>query len=99
MCDRSLLFQVSKPSLMASHTRLTVDFDNAASAPSASAKVASTSRTDRPRTNPAMTRLSKALLRHTPTPRSREANASSVPRSLGRSIVTGPVVVLMVVGQ
>src|SRR5215212_11811773 len=84
---------------MASQMRLTVDFDRAASAPRASARVASTSRTDRPRTKPAMTRDSRALVRHTPTPSSREAKASSVPRSLGRSMVTGPVVVLMVVGQ
>ena len=90
---------MSNSSLIASQTRLTVDFDSAASAPSASAKVASTSRTDRPRTNPAMTSDSNALVRHTPTPSSREANASSVPRSFGRSIVTGPVVVLIVVGQ
>ncbi len=32
-------------------------------------------------------------------PSSREARASSVPRSFGRSMVTGPVVVLIVVGQ
>ncbi|HLI43488.1 MAG TPA: hypothetical protein VKU92_03350 [Acidimicrobiales bacterium] len=32
-------------------------------------------------------------------PSSREANASSVPRSFGRSMVTGPAVVLIVVGQ
>jgi hypothetical protein len=35
----------------------------------------------------------------TPAPNSREANASVVPPSLGRSIVTGPAVVLSVVGQ
>jgi hypothetical protein len=38
---------------MASQIRLTVDFDNAASDPSASASAASTSRTDRPRTTDA----------------------------------------------
>jgi hypothetical protein len=46
-----------------------------------------------------MTRLSKALARHSPTPSSREANTSSAPRRSGRSMVTGPVVVLMVVEQ
>ncbi len=61
MSDKSRVFQASKSTLMASQTRLTVDLDRAASAPRASARVASTSRTDRPRTNPAMTRLSKAV--------------------------------------
>jgi hypothetical protein len=46
-----------------------------------------------------MTRDFKALVRTTPMPKSREAKASSVPRSLGRSMVIGPAVVLMVVGQ
>jgi hypothetical protein len=50
--------------------------------PVASARVASTSRTDRPRTNPAMTSDSNALVRVSPLPSSREANTSSVPRSL-----------------
>jgi len=79
--------------------RETVDLDKAASEPRASAKVASTSRTDRPRTKLAMTSDSKALVRHTPVPSSREAKAFSVPRSFGRSRVIGPEVVLMVVGQ
>src|ERR671919_767286 len=85
---RSRRFQVSNSSLIASHTRLTVDFDSAASAPSASARLASTSRTARPRTKPAMTRHSRALVRHTPTPSSRDAKASSLPRSFGRSPFT-----------
>lgn len=38
-------------------------------------------------------------MRHTPRPSGRDANARSVPRSFGRSIVTGPAVVLIVVGQ
>jgi len=46
-----------------------------------------------------MTNDSWALVRHTPTPSSREAKASSVPRSFGRSMVTGPAVVFTVVGQ
>jgi hypothetical protein len=86
-------------SLTCSHTRDTVDFDSAASAPSASARVASTSRTDRPRTTPAITSDSNAFVLVTPAPNSRDANVSVVPRSFGRSRVTGPAVVLTVVGQ
>lgn len=86
-------------SLTCSHTRDTVDFDSVASAPSASASVASTSRVDRPRTNPAITSDSNAFVLVTPAPNSREANTSLVPRSLGRSTTTGPAVVFTVVGQ
>lgn len=67
--------------------------------PSASARAASTSRTDRPRTNPAITNVSNAFVLVTPVPNSRETNASWVPRNFGRATVTGPVVVLTVVGQ
>ena len=56
----------------------------------------STSRTDRPRTNPAITSDSSALLLVTVVPNSLEANASVVPRSFGRATVTGPAVVLTV---
>ena len=79
--------------------RDTVDFDRAASAPSASARVFSTSRTDRPRTNPAITKDSSAFDLVMLLPNSREANASVVPRNLGRATVTGPAVVLTVAGQ
>jgi hypothetical protein len=74
----------------------TVDLDRAASAPSASASVASTSRVDRPRTNPAITSDSNALLLVMPAPTRRDANASVVPRSFGRTTVTRPAVVLIV---
>src|SRR6266511_214485 len=84
---------------MAWQTRETVDLDSAACGPSASARQASTSRTDRPRTNPAITNVSNALVLDTPVPNSREQNASSVPRTLGRCSVTGPAVVFTVVGQ
>jgi hypothetical protein len=77
--------------------RETVDFEIVACSPSASARAASTSRVDNPRTNPAMTRLSSAFVLVTPAPSSREANFSVVPRIFGRARVTGPVVVLMVV--
>jgi hypothetical protein len=90
--------QASNSSLMASQIRLNVDFDTVDSGPSASARQASTSRTDRPHTNPAMTRDSGALVRVTPVPRSREANASSVPLVFGRCRVTSPAVVLMLTG-
>ena len=49
-------------------------------------------RTDRPRTNPAITSDSSALVLVTPAPSRREAKAVSVPRSLGRSRVMGPAV-------
>jgi len=61
--------------------------------------VASTSRTDSPRTNEAITSDSNALVLVTFLPNSREANAAVVPRSLGRSKVTGPAVVLTVTGR
>jgi len=54
------------------------------------------SRTDRPCTHPAITRLSTALVRVTPWPRSRDAHAAVVPRSFGRCRVTGPDVVSIV---
>jgi hypothetical protein len=85
--------------LISSHTRDTVDFDTAAASPSASTKVASTSRTDSPRTNPAITRASSAFVLVTPFPNSWEAKRSVVPRTFGRCSVTGPAVVLTVVGQ
>ena len=81
---------------MAWHTRDTVDLLKAASAPSASASVFSTSRVDSPRTNPAITSDSNALDLVTVLPNSWEANASVVPRSFGRATVTGPAVVLIV---
>lgn len=77
--------------------RDTVDRDTVACSPRASPRVASTSRVESPRTNPAMTRLSSAWVLVTPVPSSREANTSVVPRSFGRDRVTGPVVVLIVV--
>src|SRR5919202_3859246 len=57
-----------------------------------------TSRVDSPRTNPAITNASTALVRVTPVPNSCEANASVVPRSFGRCNVTGPAVVFTVTG-
>lgn len=76
-----------------------MDFDTAAWSPSASARVASTSRTDRPRTNEAMTSASSAFVFVTCVPNSREANASVVPRSFGRASFTGPAVVLTVTSR
>jgi hypothetical protein len=66
---------------------------------SASAKVASTSRTDRPRTKDVMTRLSSALVLVTWLPNRRDANAPAVPRSFGRASTTGPAVVLTVTSR
>ena len=51
---------------MTSQMRLTVDFETVESGPKASASDASTSRTDRPRTKPAITSDSNALVRVTP---------------------------------
>src|SRR4029453_15946259 len=65
--------QRSNSSVIASPTRLTVDLLTPASAPRASARVASTSRTDRPRTNPAITNDSKAFVLVPPAPKSRDA--------------------------
>src|SRR5947208_13952704 len=81
------------------HTCDTVDLEIAAWSPSASAKVASTSRTDRPRTNEAITRDSSALVLVTWLPNSREANASVVLRSFGLARATGPAVVLTVTSR
>jgi hypothetical protein len=58
----------------------------------------SMSRSDRPRTQPEMTSDSSALVRVTPAPNSREQNAWSVPRSLGRCSSTGPIVVATAAG-
>ena len=69
---------------MARHTDETVDLLNAASAPRASASVASTSRVDNPRTNPAITSDSNAFDRVMPLPNSREQNCSVVPRSFAQ---------------
>ena len=83
--------------LISPQIRDTVDFDTAACSPSASISAASTSRVDSPRTNPAITSDSSALVLVTPLPNSWEANRSVVSRSLGRASVTGPAVVLTVI--
>ena len=83
---------------MALQIRDTSDLLTLPSTPSASPSVASTSRTDRPRTNEAITRHSSALLLVTPCPNRRETNGSLVPRSFGRCTFTGPAVVLIAVG-
>src|SRR6266496_5960366 len=80
--------------VMAWQTDDTVDLEIAAWSPSASARVASTSRTDRPRMKEAITRDSSALVLVTCAPNSREANAPVVPRNFGRDRATGPAVVL-----
>jgi hypothetical protein len=99
MSSRRRVRQASNSSRIAWHTRETVDLDSAACGPGASASVASTSRTDRPRTNPAITSVSNAFALVTSVPDRRETNLSSVPRNFGRATVTNPVVVLTVLGQ
>ncbi len=71
----------------------------AAWSPRASAGVVSTSRMDRPRTNGAITNDSRAMLRVTCLPNSRDANLSVVPRSFGRSSVTVPLAIFTVTGR
>ena len=77
----------------------TVDLEIAAWSPSASARVASTSRTGRPRMNEAITRDSSALVMVTWLPNRREAKASLAPRSLGRASSTGLAVALTVTSR
>ena len=79
--------------------RLTADLERAACSPSPSPRVASTSRTDSPRTKLAITSDSSALVRVTPSPSSRETKGSSLPRSFGRSSVIGPEDVLTVIAE
>jgi hypothetical protein len=78
--------------------RLTLERDSAACGPSASDRVASTSRVLRPRTNPAITSASSVLVRVTWAPSSWEAKRCAVPRTFGRSRRSGPLVVLTVIG-
>jgi hypothetical protein len=60
MSSRRRVDQAVSSSASWAQIRLTVQRDNAACGPSASASVASTSRVDRPRTNPAITNASNA---------------------------------------
>lgn len=98
MPDRSRRRQASNSTLIVSQMRDTVERDNDASGPRASSRAASMSRSDRPRTQPAITSDSSALVLVTCRPRSREQNGSSVPRTFGRSRCTAPAVVLIVTG-
>ena len=73
MPDRSRRDQVVNSVFNASQIRDTVDFDRAASGPSASARSASMSRSDRPLTHPEITKASSGADRTTPLPNSWEA--------------------------
>ena len=75
MLDRSRVCQAANSSRMRWQIRLTVDLDKAASGPSTSARVASMSRSDSPRTHPEITKASNALVRVTPAPNNLEQNA------------------------
>ena len=99
MPSRRRRAQASYSSLIWPQTDETVDLEIAAWSPSASARAASTSRTDRPRTNEAITSVSSAFVLVTCEPNSRDANASVVPRSFGRASCTGPAVVLTVTSR
>jgi hypothetical protein len=96
--DRSRVGQAANSAPIAEQIRPTVDFDSAASGPRTSARVASMSRSDRPRTQPEITSDSNAWVRVTPAPNRREQNAWSVPRNLGRCSSTAPIVVFRVIG-
>jgi len=99
MPSRSRRAQASYSSLIWPQITDTVDLEIAAWSPSASARAASTSRTDRPRTNEAITSDSSAFVFVTCDPNSRDANASVVPRTLGRDSCTGPAVVFTVTSR
>ena len=75
MLLRSRLRHAANSSRMRWQILLTVDLDSAAWGPSTSARVASTSRSDSPRTQPEITSDSSALVLVTPAPNSREQNA------------------------
>ncbi len=99
MPSRGRRAQAWYSSLIWPQTDDTVDLEIAAWSPRDSASAASTSRTDRPRTNEAITSVSSALVLVTCEPNRREANAPVVPRSLGRDSCTGPAVVLTVTSR
>jgi hypothetical protein len=61
--------------------------DRAACGPKASARQASTSRTDSPRTNPAITNVSTAFVLDTPVPNNRDTNKGVATRA-GRRHLT-----------
>jgi hypothetical protein len=90
---------LSYSSLIWPQTAETVDLEIAAWSPRDSARAASTSRTDRPRTNEAITSDSSAFVFVTCDPNSRDANAPAVPRSFGLDSLTGPAVVLTVTSR
>ena len=99
MPSRRRRAQAAYSSLIWPQTTDTVDLEIAAWSPSASARAASMSRTDSPRTNEAITSVSSALVLVTWLPNSRDANASVVPRSFGRDSCTGPAVDLTVTSR
>jgi hypothetical protein len=84
--------------VIAAQTRLTVDLLKVAAAPRrrrGGRHVAHRQAAHHPSDHQ---RLQRVGLGH-PTPKRRDAKRSVVPRSFGRSMVTGPAVVLIVVGQ
>jgi hypothetical protein len=96
MSERSRVFHSVNSDLIWEQIRDTVERDKAASGPRTSARAASMSRSDKPATHPEITSASKALVRVTSLPNSLEQNFSSVSRSFGLPIFTGPIVVLIV---
>jgi hypothetical protein len=95
---RSRRHQVSNSARSRWQIRLTVVLLIVASSPKTSASIASTSRSDRPRTQQEMTSVSSALVRLTPCPNSWSHSAAWAWRSFGRCTSTGPSEVLSVRG-
>jgi hypothetical protein len=96
--DRSRRFQASNSARSRWQIRLTVERLIVAWSPKTSASIASTSRSDSPRTQQEITRVSSALVRLTPCPNRRSQRAAWAWRSLGRCSSTGPSEVLRVRG-
>jgi hypothetical protein len=96
--DRSRRRQVSNSARSRWQIRLTVVRLIVASWPKTSTSIASTSRSDRPRTQQEMTSVSSALVLVTPCPKSWSHSAAWAWRSFGRCSGTGPAAVFSVRG-
>jgi hypothetical protein len=96
--DRSRRFQVSNSARSRWQIRLQVERLMVACSPKTSASIASTSRSDRPRTQQEITSVSSALVRVTPWPNRRSHRVAWAWRSLGRCNSTGPSDVFSVLG-
>jgi len=96
--DRSRRFQASNSARRRWQIRLAVVRLIVASWPKTSTSIASTSRSDSPRTQQEITRVSSALVLVTPWPNSWSHSAACAWRSFGRCSLTGPAAVFSVRG-